>query len=81
MGIAAALGLAVLSIEGKRNNWRMPKRPRGTPPGEGHTVLGQDYGTQAEFRDGRGQAANHWRVPKDPQAYARGMANLYKKDD
>ena len=45
------------------------KKLRGSPPGKGNHII------QAEYQSGGGGGGSHgqFRVPKDPQAYARAF--------
>lgn len=63
--ILLIIGLRAFQIVRREDGGKL----RGSPPGKGHHIV------QAEYQSGGGGGGSHgqFRVPKDPQAYARAF--------
>ncbi len=63
--ILLIIGLRAVQIMRREQGGKL----RGSPPGTGHHII------QAEYQSGGGGGGSHgqFRVPKDPQAYARAF--------
>ncbi|QBY00336.1 hypothetical protein E2K80_05940 [Rhodophyticola sp. CCM32] len=71
-------GFAVLTLLGAigivlsfRRRHLAVRRPRGTAPDDGDTILHTSMGSSQSW--GAGHASRIWRVTKDPQQYAKAF--------
>lgn len=67
--LAILLGRAIYVLRREKG-----ERPRGCEPGEGHTTI------HAEYSSGLSGNSTSYKIPRDPQAYARRFVPPHAKD-
>lgn len=67
--VAGVYGIVRSELKGGRG---LARKRRGTAPGQGHTVL-HSVSLNPSMGNGFGESSRTWIVPKDPQAYTKGM--------
>jgi hypothetical protein len=63
---------AIIWTQGRSSGRNGPAKTRGTEPGQGSTLV---HAASLNPSNGNsfGESSRTWTVPKDPQAYAKGM--------
>lgn len=70
-GLTVAGVIGILRSELKKGRG-LARTGRGTTPGQGNTVL-HSASLNPSMGNGFGESSRTWTVPKDPQAYTKGM--------
>ncbi|MDX8353378.1 hypothetical protein [Cognatiyoonia sp. IB215182] len=66
-GFALVIGVAAIILGEKRRRYH-PKQNRGSDPGDGYHVMHANYASRENTR------SRAWRVPQNPQDYAKFFA-------